>query len=566
MAQAVAESHARWRAAHDDAALQIAVFGVYDAGKSSLIKRLLVELGVPIPAWLTISARPETNAATRVEAGSFAFVDTPGVASGNALHDDIAVDALALADAYLWVLPPQLLTSARETLVPIINGQRFHPLLHDSEVAPATMAAIARIDEAGIDPVENPPGFETRREDKRRELVELLQKGGISRPLAMVVTVAADPFQLVVDEPFPTRDDYADGRGWDGVEELLEQLQGLSEQRPALRRLAEVRFSAAIAHEVDQAMRHKLDEVATRAEEVDSEVKRVGLWRCQLDAVLAAARAHLDMSVQETLLEVGRTGQPDAFKATRELVERLQCSVDAWAVQSTIELSQVAKIIDNEADAKEFQFDVRAHVPKPAAREEGRDAAVSESTVRKTGRRIRDIASTIGFTYQRHLESSLGMSASMAAENLKKIEKLDGDALKSTIEKVFKGQQGVEKAGQLVSFSQALEVFGPIASQLSEVAIDLVVAGMNAAEAKRKHEARREARNQLRAAGIDLCEKAYGTWMHAAVPLSEHLVARDAELIRQRDLLLAEEDAIKRFRASLDERVSGMIAAHRSFV
>ena len=70
VAQAVAESHARWHAARDDAALQVTVFGVYDAGKSSLIKRLLVELGAPVPDWLTISARPETYAATRVEAGT----------------------------------------------------------------------------------------------------------------------------------------------------------------------------------------------------------------------------------------------------------------------------------------------------------------------------------------------------------------------------------------------------------------------------------------------------------------------------------------------------------------
>ncbi|MGH3922335.1 MAG: hypothetical protein ACRDTT_05615, partial [Pseudonocardiaceae bacterium] len=60
------------------------LYGPYDAGKSTLLKRLLVENGTPVPGWLTISGRPETFETSAVVSGGMRYVDSPGSATANA--------------------------------------------------------------------------------------------------------------------------------------------------------------------------------------------------------------------------------------------------------------------------------------------------------------------------------------------------------------------------------------------------------------------------------------------------------------------------------------------------
>ena len=46
----------------------VTFFGPYDSGKSTLLKRLLVDEGCKVPDWLTISPRPETFEQNKIEA------------------------------------------------------------------------------------------------------------------------------------------------------------------------------------------------------------------------------------------------------------------------------------------------------------------------------------------------------------------------------------------------------------------------------------------------------------------------------------------------------------------
>ena len=119
---AVAQERLRWEEFRGLDTLEVVVFGAYDAGKSSLLKRLLVDWRIPVPEWLTVSGRRETFESKRAEANGLGLVDTPGLGGGNKEHDDLTLSAMRLADAYLWVLPPQLVTTEKERFLDILFG------------------------------------------------------------------------------------------------------------------------------------------------------------------------------------------------------------------------------------------------------------------------------------------------------------------------------------------------------------------------------------------------------------------------------------------------------------
>lgn len=99
----------------------VTLFGSYDTGKSSLLRRLLVDSGGDVPGWLTISARHETFEVNDTEVGGCIIRDIPGFAVG---ASDIraqnnsrrAMAAVGLTDVGIMVLTPQLATAERDVL------------------------------------------------------------------------------------------------------------------------------------------------------------------------------------------------------------------------------------------------------------------------------------------------------------------------------------------------------------------------------------------------------------------------------------------------------------------
>src|SRR4051812_13898912 len=138
--------------------LEVTFLGPYSSGKSTLLRRLVLDGGSPIPDWLTISARRETFELNAVDVGDLTFTDAPGFAAGSELHDDLAEDALALSDAFLLVVPPQLLTTGRELVGSILSGRYFfgEPRAGSERVV---VAVIAQADSMGIDPDDDVDGM-----------------------------------------------------------------------------------------------------------------------------------------------------------------------------------------------------------------------------------------------------------------------------------------------------------------------------------------------------------------------------------------------------------------------
>ncbi|MBI5440665.1 MAG: GTPase domain-containing protein [Deltaproteobacteria bacterium] len=192
-----AELRARWEAHASRDHVVVTFFGPYDSGKSSLLKRLLVDDGKPVPDWLTVSGRRETFEPKEVFVAGLVVRDTPGIAGGNELHDAIAKEALLLSDAIALVLPPQLVTSDRESLVSVFSGRRFGCAARFAFPERGLPIALSRMDEAGAMPRDDSQGYRDLVERKRKELSDLLRSEGGAEEVVVLHAVAADPFGLV---------------------------------------------------------------------------------------------------------------------------------------------------------------------------------------------------------------------------------------------------------------------------------------------------------------------------------------------------------------------------------
>src|SRR4051812_34108875 len=78
-AEALNDLASAWREFNDQSLTVVTLFGAYDTGKSAIVRRLLVDAGLSVPDWVTISARHETYEAGQVEVSGYILQDTPGI-------------------------------------------------------------------------------------------------------------------------------------------------------------------------------------------------------------------------------------------------------------------------------------------------------------------------------------------------------------------------------------------------------------------------------------------------------------------------------------------------------
>jgi predicted GTPase len=202
-----------------DPRLRIAVIGDYNAGKTSLLRRLFAEAGLPVPAGLTVDSVPETAEVHAYPWADVLLLDTPGLHSGIPEHDAIALEAVSDAAVVVYVLAP---TRSQESdyFVRVLHGD---PSLSLPGKLDRTLFLINRGDEFGADPEDNPRGFQELADAKVRELTELLARLGRPPKPGQIKVVATAPDAVVVW----TRDDVRRYRDWDGVEAAVASLASL---------------------------------------------------------------------------------------------------------------------------------------------------------------------------------------------------------------------------------------------------------------------------------------------------------------------------------------------------
>jgi hypothetical protein len=540
-----------WQLRGDVAGPIVTVFGAYDAGKSSLLKRLLVEAGEPVPDWLTISARRETFEIGEANAFGCTFRDTPGIAGGNEEHEAIAKEALGASDVILLVLPPQLLTGDRDAVLAVISGKIFSP--SGMPMAGAVKTVIARLDEGSVDPTDDVEGYREFVAGKRAEWHELLSKQQITQPDTDVFTVAADPYQLVGNDPAPLWDSYSEEyRAWDGIDQLIVALSALPGQLPSLRAASRHRFYRVRLQVVEESVKQQLGDLSVEEKQLSIRREGIALQREQLAALLKAARAALDAVVEETLLTATRA-QVSVETINDFLVPRLDQAIELWwSEQNAILKRQINEMDSRVADRKQA---TGSNSPQRTPKRNQKGAQESPNRP-QFGRQLDSLYQKTKGLLQKHHENQLGMSFSKAREQLGKLETAGSfEEYQRTVGKSakFKTPESAQKAKEVLKTHAWLN-FVPALIELGALAVNVVQAQKQASEEKRRRE---ELRDLLHKQAKLIADGAWKSWSVPASEFQQWLDSLEKEVAAEED---ANKASIGKLEASLDRLSRVMMA------
>lgn len=272
----------------------VTLFGAYDTGKSSILRRLLVDSGQPIPEWLTVSARHETAVSSLIEVVGCLLRDTPGLApdgedARSLKNSDAARESLGLTDVLLITTNPQLPTGERPELLSIMS---------EGWPASSVWFLISRADEGTVDPAIDPAGFEEWAKNKRDELRASLSLDD-DHPIRVVVP---DYGQLGSFEPEPSPATWAGSREWDGMDDLREALANLSTVNLVeSRALAESRFWRTAVTLRLAELRAELADLTTSHNVAAASLRRSGVFLKSLDAFVDAAKVSLEGAIDSAI-------------------------------------------------------------------------------------------------------------------------------------------------------------------------------------------------------------------------------------------------------------------------
>ena len=495
-AEPVAQQQARWREFRERETLEIVVFGAYDAGKSTLLKRLLVNWGTAVPTWLTISGRRETFDLNRAQSNRVGFVDTPGLGSGSDEHDELTIDAIRLADAYLWVLPHQLVTTGQERYVEVLFGE--------DGIADATVAVIARMDEAGVDPSTNEAGFVDLCQLKKNELRAFVKKALGSRQLHSIHCVAADPYQKVGSISQPDQDMYNIGRNWDGIADLSKTILNLRKHRDTLRAKAGVRFLRLMLNDIRNGLQTRIEILAENMEGFKNEIDRHKQYEERLGALQRQEQAKLRRRIEDVILSAGRSGGSVGSDLIRNLQKELTKVVDEWAEGSFAAYRKLAAEIELEAKERMASPSMEGFLRLAEVAEEREPSAkVSNIDPVTLGKKALTFGPALKKSFETYATNELGMPLKDAADRLQKLES-SGESVQAFLKSqggsaAFRGAEHVEKASKFVKWANVIEAVGPLLKDLGDVALDVAEETMSAKRADERAQQRAELRQQLKA-------------------------------------------------------------------
>lgn len=332
------ESESRYSQAWEEFALNsrpvATLFGSYDTGKSSLLRRLLIDSGGPVPDWLTISARHETFVSNTVEIGECLIRDTPGfVVDANDIRGQSnsarALESLGLTDLALAVVTPQLVTSDRDL---------FRTLIGRNWPAGALWFVISRFDEAGADPEYDLAGYQDLCGRKIAELRDLFDLP----PDVPIFVVAQDPFQEVGPDTAVSAGVWDKYRSWDGMNVLEDHIMQLSATAlTEYRAAAADRYWTSAVVEVLATLRDELAACEENALVAAHGRARRDTWESELGAIDQSAKASLDGLVASVVDQwLGRGETPLA-----DLQSEIESSLTQWFTQHDSHLQRLQRSI-----------------------------------------------------------------------------------------------------------------------------------------------------------------------------------------------------------------------------
>lgn len=205
-----------------DGRARIHLVGDYNAGKSSFIKRLLLDAGSAIPESLQIRANPTTDRAQEYDWDGVRLIDSPGFQSGDATHTEHAMRAFPDASAVIYLFQPNLVLGDDGHLVKILQGDEELGLAPKKE---RTFFVINRCDELGVDPEMDQKAYEQLVDRKKLELSQALSSRGVDIDPRNIFCMASDPFGLVGSRTDVDATAFDSYRSWDGFSQFMSEFR-----------------------------------------------------------------------------------------------------------------------------------------------------------------------------------------------------------------------------------------------------------------------------------------------------------------------------------------------------
>lgn len=340
------------------------VLGDYNAGKSSLIRRILTEYGAAEPAdRFDIRAQPSTTDVVRYAFPRFDLLDTPGMQSGDPEHSARALDALTESALIFVVVHVNLMIGDTSLLESVIAGS--------GTLAPKgsrIVFLINRSDELGIDPLSDPEGFLNLQDRKRDELRAALAARGVDTTGVAIHCLSGDPFGLTGGIDAVAPDHYEENRLWDGVSTLTDTIAGLTDtQFSAASHAAafdtavtELKEQRAVLHAVEAGLEAQLEHSAPVITTLTSAVADAVVLQ---HAFEEHGRRVIDAGAAVATAAIYATG-PDDIKQMNTIVSSwwtdpvLVAQLDAFLTKSQKKVDQWCaqhwSAIDREVRAAEF--------------------------------------------------------------------------------------------------------------------------------------------------------------------------------------------------------------------
>jgi len=201
---------------------RIHLIGDYNAGKSSFIKRLIIDEGASIPENLKIDAKPTTSTPQEYDWNGVKLIDSPGFQSSEISHTEYAMKTFPDASAIIFLFQPNLILGDDTYLKTVLNGDKESGLVPKKK---RTFFIINRSDELGSDPEYAPKSFKTLIDRKKDELSSALKSKGVSVDRNQIFCMASDPYGLVGDRSDVNSSEFDPYRSWDGINYFVESFR-----------------------------------------------------------------------------------------------------------------------------------------------------------------------------------------------------------------------------------------------------------------------------------------------------------------------------------------------------
>ena len=197
---------------------RIHLVGDYSAGKTSFIKRLLIDAGSRVPDTLEVRADPTTDTSCEYDWDGITVIDNPGFQSGERAHAQNALRSLSDASAVLYLFQPNLIVGDDGYMTTVLRGSKKRGVVPRQD---HTFFVVNRSDELGVDPVEDPDAYRQLVQRKKTELSLALSARNIAVTPDRVFCMASDPYGLVGNRTDIDASAFEPYRDWDGFRQFL---------------------------------------------------------------------------------------------------------------------------------------------------------------------------------------------------------------------------------------------------------------------------------------------------------------------------------------------------------